>query len=129
MIGGSVAGIDKRFRTFVLIVGLEGFVRHYRESPIWADMRRTVKKSDFDHLLLTLAPLDAAHFIGKSSPTPLLFQAARFDPGVPEAHTRDFFKLAGEPKELRWYDTGHDMNDPQPLSDRVMWLRTHLKIQ
>ena len=131
MMGGSLAGTDHRFKTFVLICGLEGFVRHYRFSqhPGIVQFRNSLKPDEFEKLLAAAEPLDAKNFIGKSSPRPLLFQAARFDPGVSESDTRDYFALAGEPKELKWYDSGHDLNDPQAFADRQAWFRKHLSIK
>lgn len=130
MMGGSLAGTDKRFRTFVLICGLEGFVRHFTLSqhPSIVQMRSSMKVDDFKRLLAAMEPIDAKNFIGRSS-VPLLFQAARFDLGVSESDTRDYFAIAGEPKELKWYDSGHDLNDPQAFVDRQSWLRMYLNIQ
>ncbi len=131
MMGGSLAGTDQRFKTFVLICGLEGFVRHYRFSqhPGIVQFRNSMKPEEFQKLLAAAEPIDARNFIGKSSPRPLLFQAARFDPGVSESDTRDYFAMAGEPKELKWYDSGHDLNDPQAFADRQAWFRKHLSIK
>jgi cephalosporin-C deacetylase-like acetyl esterase len=130
MMGGSLAGTDHRFKTFVLICGLEGFVRHYSTSqhPSIVQMRKQVKPDEFQEFLATMAPIDAKNFIGKTS-APLLFQAARFDPGVTESDTRDFFALAPQPKELKWYDSGHDVNDPQAFADRQQWLRKQLALK
>jgi cephalosporin-C deacetylase-like acetyl esterase len=131
MMGGSLAGTDHRFKTFILICGLEGFVRHYRFSqhPGIVQFRNSMKPDEFQRLLAAAAPIDAKNFIGKSSPHPLLLQAARFDLGVSESDTRDYFALAGEPKELKWYDSGHDLNDPQAFADRQVWFLKHLNIK
>ena len=131
MMGGSLAGTDHRFKTFVLICGLEGFVRHYRFSqhPGIVQFRNSLKPDEFQKLLAAAEPIDAKNFIGKSSPRPLLFQAARFDPGISESDTQDYFAMAGEPKELKWYDSGHDLNDPQAFADRQAWFRKHLNIK
>jgi cephalosporin-C deacetylase-like acetyl esterase len=130
MMGGSLAGTDTRFRTFVMICGLEGFGRHFSVSqhPSIVSMRNSMKPEDFKRLLAAMEPIDAKNFVGKSS-VPLLFQAARFDPGVSESDTRDYFALAGKPKELKWYDSGHDLNDPQAFADRQAWLRKYLIIK
>jgi cephalosporin-C deacetylase-like acetyl esterase len=130
MMGGSLAGTDKRFRTFVLICGLEGFVRHYSVSrhPAIVRLRQQLKPDDFKRLLAAMQPIDAKNYIGHAS-VPLLFQAALFDPGVSESDTRDYFGMAPEPKELKWYASGHDLNDPQAFTDRQRWLRERLRIR
>jgi cephalosporin-C deacetylase-like acetyl esterase len=131
MMGGSLAGTDPRFKTFILICGLEGFARHYRLSqhPGIVQFRNNLKPEEFQKLLAAAEPIDAKNFIGKSSPRPLLFQAARFDPGVSESDTRDYFAMAGEPKQLKWYDSGHDLNDPQAFANRQAWFRKYLTIK
>jgi len=130
MMGGSLAGTDHRFKSFVLICGLEGFVRHYSTSrhPSIVQMRSQLKPEEFQELLALMAPIDAKNYIGKAT-APILFQAARFDPGVTESDTRDYFALAPEPKVLKWYDSGHDLNDPQAFSDRQAWLRKQLALK
>ena len=129
MMGGSLAGTDSRFRTFILISGLEGFVRHFSTSrhPSIVRLRETMKPEDFKRLLAAMEPIDARNFIG-SATVPILFQAARFDPGVSESDARDYFALAPKPKELKWYDCGHEVNDPQAFADRQDWLRRHLRL-
>lgn len=130
MMGGSLAGTDHRFRAFVLICGLEGFVRHYRtsEHPAIKAWREASKPEDFQRMLDAMAPIDAKNFIGRAT-APILFQSARFDPGVSEQDARDYFALAPQPKELKWYDSGHDLNDPQAFADRQDWLARHLKLK
>lgn len=130
MMGGSLAGTDNRFKTFVLICGLEGFARHYKFSqhPAIVGIRERMKPEDLQRLLSAAEPIDAKNFIGKAS-APLLFQAARFDPGVSESDTKDYFAMAPQPKELTWYDSGHDLNDPQAFADRQAWFRKHLDIK
>lgn len=129
MMGGSLAGTDRRFRTFVLICGLEGFIRHFRFSPHpgIARMRDSMKPEDFKRLLAAAEPIDARNYIGRAS-VPLLFQAARFDPGVTESDSKDYFAMAPEPKQLKWYDSGHDLNDPEAFADRQAWLRDKLRL-
>ena len=129
MMGATLAGIEKRFRVYVLDSGMEGFARHYRESPVMAEMRAGLGQARLERMLAAVSPLDNIHYIGQAT-VPLLFQAARFDPGVPEQHTYDFFSLAGSPvKELKWYDSGHHLNHPQASADRIAWLKKYLKVK
>jgi hypothetical protein len=36
---------------------------------------------------------------------------------------------ASDPKKLLYYDTGHDLNDPQALDDRYNWLVKHIDLR
>jgi hypothetical protein len=33
-----------------------------------------------------------------------------------------YAQAARKPKEVKWYDTGHELNDVQALLDRAAWL-------
>ncbi len=129
MMGGVLAGVDKRFRTFVLVAGLVGFSHHYRDTqqPVDARWREATPEEEWARFLVTISSIDAEHYIGNSAPTPILFQSARYDIGVPEQKSQEFFEAAAEPKELKWYETGHMINDPQAVADRAAWLRRHLE--
>lgn len=37
--------------------------------------------------------------------------------------------MASEPKEVRWYDGGHDLNDIQCLLDRAAFLEQQMGIK
>jgi hypothetical protein len=41
---------------------------------------------------------------------------------------RRYAQAGSEPKLVLWYDTGHELNDIQPLIDRANWLRRHIRI-
>jgi hypothetical protein len=36
---------------------------------------------------------------------------------------------ASEPKKVLYYDTGHDLNDPQALTDRYDWLVKYIDLR
>ena len=102
---------------------------HYRDTrhPVIAQWREATPKDEFARFLVTISSIDAEHYIGNSAPTPILFQSARYDIGVSERESQEFFEAAAEPKELKWYDTGHMINDPRAVADRAAWLRKHLE--
>ena len=80
----------------------------------------------YQELLNSVAPFDAVHYIGHAK-APLFFQSALFDVGVTEQESLDFFNSAGGPKEIRWYETGHEMgNDPAAVKDRIDFLSREL---
>ena len=127
---GTVAGaVDKRFTAAVFEVGLLGMSIHIRTSPHpWAAGVRKGLGDGLENFLRVIEPIDAGHYVGKLSPTVLLFQSARIDPGVPDKDAQDFFDAASEPKELKWYDTGHEVLDIQAISDRARFLAKQLSL-
>jgi fermentation-respiration switch protein FrsA (DUF1100 family) len=44
---------------------------------------------------------------------------------IPREGLEELYAAASEPKELRWYDTGHEMS-PKAGRERVAWLRREL---
>jgi len=104
--GGVVAGLDRRFKAYVLMAGQP------RISSVYD--------------VAVNEPLDAVHFVGRSSPAPVFFQWARFDLYVSESQAHDYERAAGEPKVSKWYDSGHELNDPSAADDRDAWLTAQL---
>ncbi|HXI42885.1 MAG TPA: prolyl oligopeptidase family serine peptidase [Bryobacteraceae bacterium] len=129
MMGAVTAAVDKRFKAAVFEVGLLGMSIHIRTSPHpWAAGVRKELGDKLEDFLRVIEPLDATHFVGHLAPTTLLFQSAHLDPGVPDADAQNFFDAASEPKQLKWYDTGHEVLDIQAISDRARFLSTQLNL-
>ncbi len=127
MMGTVAAAVDRRFKAAVFEVGLLGMSIHIRTSPHpWAEGVRAEKGDKLEDFLRGIEPLDAGHYVGRLAPTALLFQSARMDLGVPEKDAQDFFDAASQPKQLRWYDTGHEVLDIAAISDRARFLSTQL---
>jgi len=123
-----VAGIDHRFKCFVIEGGTLGMTYHLRftSHPWGASQRNAMPPETFQEMLAAIAPFDAVHYIGHAT-VPLLFQSARFDVGVSEQESLDFLNAASGPKEIRWYESGHEMgNDPAVVKDRVEFLSREL---
>jgi hypothetical protein len=59
---------------------------------------------------------------------PLLFQFANFERYFDEAAMRRYVAAAAEPKVVKWYDTGHELNDVRALHDRAAWLRERVGV-
>ncbi|WP_185845884.1 S9 family peptidase [Kibdelosporangium aridum] len=129
MMTAVVAGIDRRFRCFVFEVGMPGLTHHWRNSkhPNIVRMRSALPKELFESTLEAMAPYDAEHFIGNVK-APAFYQFARFDIGVTAAESEEFYAMAAEPKEQRWYDSGHVINDVTAVADRARFLAKHLDL-
>jgi cephalosporin-C deacetylase-like acetyl esterase len=128
MIGAVAVAVDQRFNAAVFEVGLQGFTYHVCTSP--HDPFAIGTRKELDGQLLSwaavLAPLDTILYVGHEAPTVLLFQSARLDQGVPTSNAQAFFDAASEPKQLKWYDSGHKMELPEVTKDRTEFLRKEL---
>jgi cephalosporin-C deacetylase-like acetyl esterase len=129
LMGAVAAAVDKRFKAAVFEVGLPGMSYHLRSSPIgWAADHRRSLGAQLESYLKVISPVDAIHYVGRLSPTTLLFQSARLDPGVPEKDSLEFYNAASEPKQLKWYDATHEVTDIEAISDRARFLAKELKL-
>jgi fermentation-respiration switch protein FrsA (DUF1100 family) len=71
-----------------------------------------------------MAPIEPIRFVGHAN-VPLLLQNGRFDEFIPGYEAEELHAAAPQPKEVRWYDTAHGLNQQAAL-DRHRWL--HEKI-
>lgn len=128
--GAILAAIDKRMKTAVLIGGTPDAAAIWVENdePEIAQFRRTAPKEQFDKFLQTMSVLDATHYIPHAAPMPLLFQFARYEQYFKEAAMQRYFKAASEPKTVRWYHAGHDLNGLDTLRDRADWLKKQIGV-
>ena len=65
--------------------------------------------------------LDPIVHVANLAPAPILLQFADTDPHVPKERAEEFFAAAREPKEMKWYEAGHALND-ESTRERKVWL-------
>ena len=128
--GAILSAIDKRLKTVVLMAGVptEETILLESDDPDYVSFRQTTPKEVLDKYFRTVNSLDAINFVPHAAPTPLLFQFARFERYFNEAAMQRYAQAASEPKRVLWYDTGHGLNDLQPVIDRANWLQKHISI-
>ncbi len=115
-IGAVIAGVEHRIKAFDLLAGGAAPVSAY-VSNAPADLQ--------DELTTLLEKTDPIHFVGLAKPSELLFQDGRHDEIVPEAALKALAGAGSEPKELRWYDSGH-VPSAEMWTDSRSWLSEHL---
>lgn len=119
--GALLAGVERRLKGYVLMVGDGGLVAHFtgpddRYGPLQrlsADERR--------RWLAAMGPIEPSRFVGRAPPAAILFQSGRRDELVPVADAEALHRAAGEPGTVLWYDAGHDLG-PRALADQLRWL-------
>jgi dienelactone hydrolase len=111
--GGAVtatlAGVDHRLRGAVI----QSSRAHL--SQVLGSYCRSAK------YVRTYSAVDPVRHITRSAPVRLLFQNGRADPISPEADVSALVRAANGPKEQRWYDAPHELND-QARTERDAWL-------
>jgi dienelactone hydrolase len=122
--GAILSAIDNRLRGLVLMAGIPDQAAIYRDNndPSIVEFRASMPRGKLEKYLQSCARTDAVRYVPNSS-APLLFQFARYERYFDKAAMDRYATAAREPKEVKWYDTGHELNDPQALRDRADWLR------
>ena len=129
MMSAVAASIDPRFKAAVFEAGLLGMSIHIGTSPHpWAQGVRKQLGGQLEHYLEVISVVDAAHYIGQAPNIPKLFQSALYDPGVPHDDASKFYEAATGPKEMKWYETAHDIDDIGAIADRTRFLAKALRL-
>ena len=130
MMSAVAASIDPRFKAAVFEVGLLGMSIHIGTSPHpWAQGVRKQLGAGLAHYLEVISVVDAEHYVGHAPAIPKLFQSAWYDPGVPHEDALKFYEAASGPKEFKWYDTAHDIDDIAAIADRAQFLAKALGLK
>jgi pimeloyl-ACP methyl ester carboxylesterase len=129
--GAILSAIDKRLKAVVLIGGVpsQGDIFLASNDPDFEEFRKNLPQEQLDNYLRVTGVLDAIRYVPYSAPIPLLFQFARYERYFGETSMLRYAQAAAQPKQVKWYNTGHELNDVQALIDRGEWLREHINIE
>ena len=120
MYGVLAGSLDKRPTHYVIMAATPRFPDWYLYAPkLEGDARET--------FIRQMAEIDPITHVGNLSPAPILFQFATDDFHVPRERAEEFFATAEEPKEIRWYQTGHGLNK-KATQERLAWLTNALSL-
>jgi dienelactone hydrolase len=123
--GAILSVVDNRIKAAVLMSGVPDLASVYLENddPDIVELRASIPKEEIESYLKVNACTDAIHYVPHAAPTELLFQFAKRERYFNEAAMKRYADAASEPKLVKWYETGHELNDVQALLDRSEWLR------
>ena len=114
MYGVLLGYLDPRPTCYVFMAGTPRFADWYLYYPSLTEAQKNT-------FIQEMAPLDPIERVSAIAPAPLLFQFAREDYHIPQERARAFYEAAQEPKELKWYDADHGLNN-EATQDRIQWL-------
>jgi len=128
--GSILAAVDKRMKTSVLMAGVaeEADIELRSSDPDILEFRKNQPPGQVEKYLQVISQIDAVHYVAHAAPVALLLQFANFERYFDKTSMQHYIEAASEPKKVLWYDTGHELNDPQALRDRYAWLAAQIGI-
>jgi len=113
ILGAIFIGVEPRIKAAALLVAGGNMSLMIRESQHYAvpgirEYLETQGVSDRE-LQEFLDPVDPINFIRNFTPRPVVFHLGKFDQIVPAGAGEQLYEMAGEPKSVYWYDSGHDL--------------------
>lgn len=127
--GGALSGVEHRIGSFNLMFADGGVVEHLLETPD-REFALSLVGDERTPWLATMEPLESLYFVRHAAPSALLFQNGLHDEEVAEVSARRFQEIASDPKDIRWYDSGHDPTPdaPEVWCDQAKWLKDRLEL-
>jgi uncharacterized protein len=117
--GAILAGNEDRIDAYVLMsAGSPPVSEFVQAAP--AENRAEVQE--------ILNVVDPLRHIRNAAPAKLLFQNGRRDQVVPRAALLGLYRAASQPKEIRWYPSGHEPT-ARVYRDMLAWLTQALGLQ
>lgn len=129
--GSILSAVDKRMKTSILMAGVAEMadILLRSDDPGMVDFRKAQPAGQLEKYSQVTGDIDAIHFVGNSAPIPLLLQFANYEQYFDKTSMQHYVAAASEPKKVLYYDTGHDLNDPQALADRYDWLVKYINLR
>lgn len=128
--GAILSAVDGRIKTAVLVSGIPSLGDVFLgDDPDMIELRKALPQGQLENYLKTVGVLDAIHYVLYAAPRALLFQFARHERGWDEAVMKRYAAAGSDPKDVKWYDTGHETNDIRAVADRAFWLEKHIGLQ
>jgi predicted esterase len=121
MYGVLAGSLDRRPTHYVVMAATPRFPDWYLYSP-------KLEGEPREKFINQFLPLDPITHISNLSPRPVLFQFGLDDPHVPKDRAQEFHQAAKQPREVKWYESGHGLN-PEAASDRKKWLKDQLSLR
>jgi len=125
--GAFLAGIDKRFKAFVLMGGsLSDQVDN--KSKELQEFRQQVGPERFDAFFVKYSWLDEGKYISHAAPANVFLQYATKEAFLTPERVKEYYPIVSEPKSLKFYDAPHALN-AEARRDRIAFLVAQLRLK
>ena len=121
MYGVLAGSIDKRPTHYVIMAATPRF-------PDWYLYYPRLEGEEREAFIDEMKAIDPIEHVARLAPSPVFFQFATDDPHVPKERAEAFFEAAEGSKEMRWYESGHGLNE-RAEEERKAWLVEQLTLK
>jgi dienelactone hydrolase len=118
MYGVLAGSLDRRPTHYVVMAATPRFPDWYLYGPRLEGEARQA-------FIRQMAAIDPIVHVPNLSPAPVFFQFGTDDFHVPKERAEEFFAAAREPREMKWYESEHGLNEAA-TQDRKAWLKERL---
>ena len=128
--GAILSAVDTRLKRAALVGGVPDAESIYRDHDAadLAELRANTPKEKFDAFFKAYGRTAAVRYVPHAA-APLLFQFANHEQLFDRKAMERYAAAATGAKTVKWYDAGHDLNDPQALIDRAAWLKERVGLR
>ncbi len=119
-VGAILAGVDRRFKAFVLMAGALSDQATFR-SPQYRKYIEKIGRAKWDAFHTTHTWADPGPYVAKAAPAIVFLQYATQEDVLTPALAREYAANVSEPKRFRLYDAPHALN-AEARRDRIAFL-------
>lgn len=121
MYGVLAGSLDRRPTQYVVMASTPRFPDWYLYAPRLEGEAR-------EAFIRQMSEIDPIAHIPHLAPAEVFFQFGANDFHVPKERAEEFFVAAQPPREMKWYEAGHGLNE-DAAQDRKAWLREKLGLR
>ena len=129
--GGTLAAVEKRFATFVLMGGLPRLTDLETKGPPSHEeyvkiLEERLTPEQLSAYMGAIDPISSLYFIRYAPPSSVFMQFALFDAYIGKESAKIYYDAARDPKRIAWYPTSHEFGCLDALADRAAWLEERI---
>ncbi len=129
-VGAKLIAVEKRIQSFVLIANVYSLREwvYDEKNEEMASWRKKVGEPVVEAYFARFPWEDSVEFAKRSAPSAVFLQNGRLDKEIPERSVRKSFEYFQQPKQVEFYDAGHELNS-SARADRAKWLQRRLNLK
>jgi dienelactone hydrolase len=127
VIGAFLAGVDKRFKAFVLMAGTTSD-EVTKNTPEYREYRQQVGAEKFDAFFAKYSWADQGKYVSHAAPAFVFLQYATEEKFITPERARLYAAVVSDPKRFKLYEAPHALN-AEARRDRIAFLTEQLRLK